>query len=395
MKICPECGTEFEPKYKNSKYDKKECRDKARRRRERPTPVTAEEKSEVSIERKVLSLEASKATADKLTKAAKLEVAKREEDIAMLRHELALYQRGFDAEPAWLKTPKDTKEHHGTLVAFMSDPHVGEVVSKGEMDGFNAYDMAIAELRMRRFFERSILVARHYLAGVKYDGIVLALGGDMVSGDIHEELQHTNECSVYESIEAMVPWLVAGVNMLAEEFGNVRVVSVPGNHGRDSKKPRHKKRSAHNADTHAARLVAQHFKDSKTITFSVPASFDVGFKVYDWTFSMEHGDNMRFSGTSEIGAFGPAKRGTLRKSRQAQTEGRPFHYNLMGHFHQYLPAYTQGLIMNGSIKGYDEYARSWHFLPEPPQQSLSVVTPEHGITVQAPVLVQSSKEKWS
>jgi hypothetical protein len=60
------------------------------------------------------------------------------------------------------------------LVAFFSDAHFGEVVQPGELGGYNAYDLAIAEKRTRMFFER--------LAGVEYDGIVLPLG-DLVSGD--------------------------------------------------------------------------------------------------------------------------------------------------------------------------------------------------------------------
>jgi hypothetical protein len=394
-RTCPECGTEFEPEYANSKYDTKACRDAARRKLNRITPPTAEEAAELSLERKLLSLEVGKATAERVAKAAKLEAATAQEELLLLQQELDLYTHGFNARPNWLKPDKDKNDHHGVLVSFLSDIHAGEKVDPSEMDDFNAFDMDICEGRLKRHFERTCMVARKYLAGVKYDGIVLALGGDLVSGDIHDELRETNLVSTYESVEFLVPLLAAGVEMFAEEFGKVHVVSAPGNHGRDSRKPRHKRRSAHNADTHVARLVSSIFEGSEDITFDVPASFDVTFKIYDYTFTMEHGDNMKFSGVSEIGAYGPAKRGTLRKSRQSQTEGRPFNWNLIGHFHQYIPAYTQGLVMNGSVKGYDEYARSWHFLPEPAQQALMVVTPEHGITVQAPILLQKrSVEGW-
>jgi hypothetical protein len=110
---------------------------------------------------------------------------------------------------------------------------------------------------------------------------------------------------------------------------------------------------------------------------------------------MEHGDNMRFSGTSEIGAFGPVKRGTLRKSRQRQEEGRPFSYLLVGHFHQLVPAWTQGVLMNGALKGYDEYAVGWKFQPEPAQQLMVLVTPDKGIVQAMPIIVQDrDKEGW-
>ena len=70
-------------------------------------------------------------------------------------------------------------------------------------------------------------------------------------------------------------------------------------------------------------------------------------------------------------------------------------YSLVGHFHQYVPAASQGFVMNGSLKGYDEYARGWSFTPEPPQQALMVVTPEFGITQNVAVRVSKrSEEGW-
>ena len=298
-------------------------------------------------------------------------------------------------QPGWLRPKRKKGEpKRATLVAMLSDVHAGERVEAEEMQGFNAYNLDITEFRLRRFFEKTIKLARDYIAGVQFDGIVLALGGDMVSGDIHDELEQTNELSTMDTVLWLAPRLLAGVEMWAEEFPNVHVVSVPGNHGRDSKKPRFKGRSSHNADTMLSRIVA--FKGGPdNVTWSIPESFDTDFKVYGFGFSLEHGDNMRFSGTSEIGAFGPVKRGTLRKSRQRQGEGRPMDYNLVGHFHQFIPAAGQGFVMNGSLKGYDEYARGWKFTPEPPQQALVVVAPEYGITQDIAIKVgKRSQEKW-
>lgn len=333
----------------------------------------------------------SKRAADSARKDAN--AAKEEAD--ELAIELALYRKDFTARPEWLGEIRDEGVHQGTLVAFLSDTHYGEVVRPEEIGHYNAYDLKIAETRTHRFFERTILVAKNYLAGVKYDGIVLALGGDLVSGDIHQELVETNELSTLRTTEVCLPWLEAGVEMLAEEFGKVHVISAPGNHGRNSLKPRHKKRSENNADTHIARLMAGHLA-SDVITFDIPEGADVDFTLYErFVFSMEHGDNLKFNGTSEIGSIGPVKRGNLRKTKKRQEMGAPFTYGLYGHFHQFVPAYTQGFVMNGSLKGYDEYASDGQFAPEPAQQALMVVTPEHGITVTAPVLVENrAQEGW-
>lgn len=323
---------------------------------------------------------------------------KRESD--ELLTELSLYRKTYRQRPAWMSKKPRSSKHRGTLLAFLSDTHYGEVVEPGEIsiEGYNAYNMKIAELRTEAFFEKTINISRNFLAGVTYDGIVLALGGDLVSGVIHDELSETNEYSTLRTCEIVVPWLAAGIEMWKQEYGNVHVISAPGNHGRNTKKPRHKRRSENNADTHIARLLARELvtlKGLEGVSFDIPESSDVDFQIYNSRFTMEHGDDLKFSGTSEIGSLGPVKRGTLRTRNQRQTLGRPFDIMMVGHFHQYVPAYTQGFIMNGSLKGYDEYAHRWKFHPEEAQQALCVVTPEHGITMTAPIIVSNrKKEGW-
>lgn len=306
----------------------------------------------------------------------------------------------LEPQPGWLSGGASDQENRATLVAFLSDLHAGEVTRPAEMGDYNAYNLAICDQRLERFFDRTLMLARDYLAGVTYDGIVLALGGDLVSGDIHDELEQTNELSVLDTTLWVAPRLLAGIERLAEEFGKVHVVSAPGNHGRDSQKPRYKGRSAHNADTHIARMVAMFYARANTspaVTFEIPETIDAGFQVYDWRFSMEHGEEYQKNnpGTSEIGSLGPVKRGTLRKARQLEAEGKPFHYNLVAHFHQLVPAPLQGFVMNGSIKGYDQFARGLHLKPELAQQALLVCTPEHGLTTSMPVIVgDRDAEGW-
>lgn len=54
-----------------------------------------------------------------------------------------------------------------------------------------------------------------------------------------------------------------------------------------------------------------------------------------------------------------------------------------------------GVGVHNSMKGTDEYAWINNFGHEVPQQALAVVTPEHGVSLQAPVFCQNRKlEKW-
>jgi hypothetical protein len=317
------------------------------------------------------------------------------EDLEAARSALALAQSTAALRaPRWLTPAKPKGGNRGTLVACFSDFHVGEVVEPAEMNGYNAYNPEIAEQRIRRYFERVVRVARHYLSGVTYDGIVLASLGDTISGDIHDEFRETNGLTNYEAVPFVVPLLEAGIGMLLEEFGRVHVVSVPGNHGRDSKKPTYKKRSAHNADTMVAKLVASRFDGVKGVTFDTAVGINVDFQVYGTRFRAEHGDEAK-GGSGIQGALAPLTLMAHRSRKQAQAEGVPFDTMLVGHWHQYMSLISKGLVVNGAGKGYDEYARGKKFDPEPPQQALLLVTPEHGVGIQAPVFVgDRAKEKW-
>jgi hypothetical protein len=47
-----------------------------------------------------------------------------------------------------------------------------------------------------------------------------------------------------------------------------------------------------------------------------------------------------------------------------------------------------GMIANGSVVGYNEYAYSNNMPFEPPKQALWMTHPQHGITISMPVLLE-------
>jgi hypothetical protein len=354
-----------------------------------PTPAERE------LARRVLDANNSRKRATTEARVAKTALETRDTRIEELEDalELALETQSVEA-PEWLSPTDVGGSYRATLVAAFSDFHVGEVVEPTEVADYNAYDPDIAKQRIERFFERTVTVSRRFLAGVDYDGIVMPNLGDTISGDIHEEFQQTNELSNFEAVPFVVPLIEAGIGLLADEFGKVHVPCVPGNHPRDSRKPRYKKRSAHNADTMISKLVASKFKNDDRVTFDIPDGISADFEVYGTKFRIEHGDEAK-GGSGIQGAMLPIALMAHRRRKQAQVEGRPFDCLLIGHWHQYLSAVGKGFVVNGAGKGYDEYARGKGFEPEPPQQALMVVTPEHGVTTQCPLFVSSrSAEGW-
>lgn len=291
--------------------------------------------------------------------------------------------------PKWLIQAKATKTSPGVPTLFASDWHWAEVVDPTQIGGVNEYDLAIAHKRARRMIEVSIDLLNNHMVNPKYPGIVFALGGDMVSGDIHEELQATNECEIMAAVTDLYGVLVWCITTLAEKFGRVFVPCVSGNHGRNTHKIRAKGRNYTSFDWLLYCFLAKHFEGDSRVNFLIPNGPDALYKVYNTRYLLTHGDQFR-GGDGMIGALGPIIRGDHKKrSRQTQI-GASYDVMLLGHWHQLIQ--LQRLIVNGSLKGYDEYANANNFGYEPPRQALWLTHPEHGITFSMPANVDEPKE---
>lgn len=291
--------------------------------------------------------------------------------------------------PRWLARPPKKADKTATLVTILSDTHFDEVVNPSEIHGRNAYSRDIAEMRLERYFEQVVRLPRDYLTGMTYAGVVLCLGGDLISGDIHDELMQTNEA---ETLSTVLHWserIAAGIELLASEFGHVHVPVVVGNHGRRSRKPKAKGRARDNYDWLIGQLVARHFDSDDRVTFDIPDGTDCLVAVHDSTFLLTHGDQV--SGGGGIGGHWPPLMRLIAKKRTRYQ----FDSLLCGHWHSLIMSPNQGLVVNGTLKGEDEYSAVMGFAPEPPQQALFTVAPGHGATFSAPILVQDRKrEGW-
>ncbi|SVD67947.1 uncharacterized protein METZ01_LOCUS420801, partial [marine metagenome] len=120
-------------------------------------------------------------------------------DQAEIRSQLFTQLAGHTYKPpAWLtKTPKKSS---GVVCTILSDTHFDEVVKPEEIGYRNEYNREIAVARLENYFQKVILLTKDYITGINYEGCVLFLGGDIFSGDIHEELTETNEDTMLGSV---------------------------------------------------------------------------------------------------------------------------------------------------------------------------------------------------
>ncbi len=306
---------------------------------------------------------------------------------------LAQHADGLSTPPWLLKSNSDPD--FGTPSLFVSDLHWGEVVRPSQINGTNTYNLEIAHRRMQRLAESAIRLLTILSPTREYPGIVLPFGGDFISGNIHDELTATNELNTMPTVLDLFEIGGQFIRTMADTFKRVHVVVVSGNHGRDTVKIWNKDRHHTSFDWLIGQFWAKHFAGDNRITFQIPDGPDAYFKIYNHRYLLTHGDQFR-GGDGMIGALGPIIRGDHKKrSRNAQID-MEYDTLLMGHWHQYM--HLTRLIVNGSLKGYDEYAYNNNFPFEKPQQALWLTHPKYGITYRMPVYVDTyrtpAKTAW-
>lgn len=299
---------------------------------------------------------------------------------------------GLSAAPAqpprWIIEDSRAASGNGVPMVLWSDWHHGEVVSPAQVNGVNRFDMDVSRQRVRHLVERTVDLCFHHMTTPNYPGVIVNLGGDMISGDIHEELSETNELPSMPVVLDLFSVLVWAIAEMQKRFGRVFVACEYGNHGRNTKKPRAKHRAYTNFDWLLYNMLEKNFAaaGADDVRFLIPTSTDAYYSVYGHRYLLTHGDALGTKGGDGIiGALGPILRGDTKVRAASARMGMEYDTLLMGHWHTYMPLAPR-LIVNGSLKGFDEYAKDFlRVSPEEPTQALWFSHPRRGITCQWPV----------
>ena len=290
--------------------------------------------------------------------------------------------------PEWLIEPPHAPAANGVPTLMLSDWHGGEVVVPSQINNVNEYNVRIMRERAATLIDSAVHLLKIIDPKMRYPGLVLPLAGDMVTGNIHEELTATNEIQSMPAVLELFEILAGIIGKLVDMFGRLFIPCVGGNHGRDTKRTWHKDRQHTSFDWLIYQFLARRFAGDKRITFYIPQSTGAYYKIYSHRYWLVHGDGFR-GGDGMIGCLGPIIRGDHKmRSRNAQID-QPYDTMILGHFHQYL--HHGRVIVNGSLKGYDEYAFDQGFGFEPPQQALWLTHPKYGITYRMPVYVDNKR----
>jgi hypothetical protein len=290
--------------------------------------------------------------------------------------------------PKWLN-PKHIGQHTvGVPMTNWSDWHMGEKVDKSQVGGKNVFNRKIARERIHRLVDSTIDLTLHHMVKPNYPGIIICLGGDMITGAIHEDLRETNDGPVQVALLDVQEQLITALKTMADKFGKVFVPCVVGNHGRTTLKSRAKDRVYTSYEWNLYCQLERYLRSDPRVVFFIPNEVDARFTVYGHNFLCTHGDALAsHGGDGIIGAIGPIARGVFKLLRAEAASGYRVDTVILGHYHAYMPrGDLVPAVGNGSLIGYNEYAHVGLRVPASrPCQALWFLNEKYGFTASWPV----------
>lgn len=280
-------------------------------------------------------------------------------------------------KPKVKKKVKGEKVQH-EMVLLWSDTHAGEVVSGEETNGINEYNWDIMQRRQHRIKEAvySYVQNRPYPIEKLH---VLALG-DMLSGNIHDELAETNEMPFGATIVEFATESAAWLAGFGDQFQQITFSGIVGNHPRAHRKPR-AKQAYDNGDWLVYRWMQSLLKKNKQVKFDIPKASQHVVRVQDKNIMLFHGDSVR-SNMPGVPWGGVLRRVNALGQNYAKQAHTPIDIYACGHFHtaSFVQSDAGQVILNGSVKGVDEYSIKAFGGGRPAQQVLLTFHERHGVT---------------
>lgn len=284
---------------------------------------------------------------------------------------------------------KYSKKDEAIAISTISDVHTEEPVIKSIVNNLNEYNLQICEERVTKYFKRLLyMVNQSRKSGYIIDNLVVGFLGDFITGYIHEELEEVNELTPVQATLFIQNLLMKGLKLLSEDgnFTKITVPCVPGNHGRTTRKKRYTTGYKNSYEW----LMYNNIKNFLTekggyenIDIIIPESEFIYLNLFGYVNKFSHGDHFNYQGG--IGGLEvPLKKWVLRENAVIKTD-----MSWIAHWHQYIV--LNKVRVNGSLIGYNSYARAFGFEPEPPKMQFQLLDSKRGYTLNNPIILTDWK----
>ncbi len=279
-----------------------------------------------------------------------------------------------------IKQSLNDSESEATAFIIASDWHIEEEVKSNTINGLNKYNLDIASKRGERFFINGMSLIKMLQKDVKINTVVLALLGDFISGNIHEELLETCQLQPIEAAIYVQNIIASGIEYMLKDktLNEIIIPCHSGNHGRITKNKHISTAEGNSIENFMYHSLSNYFKNEKRVKFIIAEGYHSYIDVYEYTIRLHHGDSMRYGG----GVGGPTI--PINKAIAQWDKIKQADLDVFGHFHQFMDGGK--FIMNGSMIGYNAYALSIKASFEPPKQALFLIDKKRFKTITAPIL---------
>jgi hypothetical protein len=281
--------------------------------------------------------------------------------------------------------PKYIKKDEAIAISTISDVHIEEPVKKSVVSNLNEYNLEIASDRVTRYFKRLLyMINQARKAGYTIDTLIMGWLGDFITGYIHEELEEANELTPVEASLLIQSLLIKGVKFLSEEgkLSKIVIPCTPGNHGRTTKRKRYTTGYKNSYEWLMYNNIKRLFDEVggyDNVEFIIPESEFIYMNLFGYINKFSHGDHFNYQGG--IGGLEvPLKKWVLRENAVIKTD-----MSWIAHWHQYIV--LNKVRVNGSLIGYNSYARAFGFEPEPPKMQFQLLDKKRGFTLNNPIIL--------
>ena len=279
--------------------------------------------------------------------------------------------------PPVYSPPKKQKsvENPVTAVMQVNDGHMGQITSAQEVEGFGEFNPALCRSRQLNFAEKVLEWVDLHRNSYTINELVIPVLGDMISGDIHPDLQITNAFpSPIQACEA--GWLLSDqVAMMAPHFQKVRVEFVTeDNHARLTKKPQAAEAGLNSLNYVVGFIAKQRISGLPNVEFNIYPQYEAVIAVAGRRYLICHGHGVM--GWAGVPWYGVERRmGREALKRMNAPDMNKFHKVLLGHWH--TPISHPWYWVGGSVSGTDalDHKQGRH---SPPSQAAWMVHVRHG-----------------
>lgn len=274
--------------------------------------------------------------------------------------------------------PANSSGSEATAFLIASDWHTEEIVEGRSISYLNEYNENIAKKRADNFFRngtRLVNIFRNY-GNIKT--IVLALLGDFITGNIHEENVETARLQPTFAILEVKTMLISGIyHILQNTDCDIILVCSSGNHARITKDRRHATEAGHSLEYVMYEWIADHFRAEKRVKVMNSDSYHTYLNVYGDSIRFHHGHDLKYNG-GVGGIYIPVNKAIAQWNKAKKAD-----LDVFGHWHQQRDG--GNFISNGSLIGYNAYALSIKADYEAPKQTFFLWDKKRKKSVVAPI----------